>query len=198
MKSLFKTTSFFLLVFFILNGCNKKTSTTLSPTAVDSLKTVFQDINTELETTWNEMIQDDDEKLANMRRILQEVEYSGNYNRLKLDSLKKNIDQLASARYDQQTMSDSEMINTYDNMTNQVMGEVTVFTTQLEQFEQYPIMGQLLQEVFEADDRVLHYRIQYDRLAKEYNAFLETYEPDMQTLARKKDLQPKPLFELQN
>jgi hypothetical protein len=144
------------------------------------------------------MIQDDDEKLDNMRRILQEVEYSGKYDRLKLDSLKKNIDQLANVRYDQQTMADSELINTYDAMTNQVMSEVMEFTTRLEQFEQYPIMGDLLQEVFEADERVLHYRIQYDRLAKSYNSFLETHEGDMNALARQSDLQPKPLFELQN
>jgi hypothetical protein len=144
------------------------------------------------------MIKDDDEKLDNLRRVLQEVEYSGNYNRLKLDSLKKNIDQLEAARYNPATMSDSDLINRYDSMTNQVMGEVTVFTTRLAQFEQYPIMGQLLQEVFEADDRVLHHRIEYDRIAKQYNAFLESYQPDMQLLTRQQDIRPKPLFELQN
>jgi hypothetical protein len=198
MRLLFHTAACLLFIVLLFSSCNKKTSTTLSPTAVDSLKSVFQDINRDLEATWDEMIQDDNDKLDNMRRILQEVEYSGSYNRLKLDSLKKNIDQLAEARYDQQTMSDSELINLYDSMTNQVMGEVTVFTTQLEQFEQYPIMGQLLQEVFEADDRVLHHRIQYDRLAKAYNSFIETHEPDMKALARQSNLQPKPLFELQN
>ena len=198
MRLLFNTTACLLFIGLALGSCNKKTSTTLSPTAVDSLISVFQDINNDLEATWDEMIQDDNDKLDNMRRILQEVEYSGNYNRLKLDSLKKNIDQLAEVRYDQQTMSDSELINSYDSMTNQVMGEVTVFTTQLEQFEQYPIMGQLLQEVFEADDRVLRYRIQYDRLAKQYNTFIETHEQDMKALARQSDPQPKALFELQN
>ncbi len=187
----------FLLV-MIIGGCNKKTSTTLSPSTVDSLKSVFQEIDSNLETTWQEMITDDDEKLDNLRRILQEVEYSGSYNRLQLDSLKKDIDKLEAARYDQQTMSDSELINQYDSLTNQVLGEVTIFTTRLQQFEQYPIMGRLLQEVFEADDRVLHHRIQYDKIAKQYNSFLEAYEPDIQVVARQKNLQPKPLFELQN
>ncbi len=198
MKLLFNTTTYLFFAFLIVNSCGKKTSTTLSPSAIDSLRTVFQGINVDLDNTWKEMIKDDDDKLANMRRILQEVEYSGKYNRLKLDSLKKDIDQLAEVRYDQQSMSDSELINTYDDMTNQVMGEVMVFTTRLEQFEQYPIMGELLQEVFEADERVLHYRIQYDRLAKSYNSFLETHEGDLKALARQNDLQPKPLFELQN
>lgn len=190
------------LILFILvisiGACNKNASSTLTPTAVDSLKTVFQDLNSELEITWNDMMKDDDEKLANLRRILQEVEYSSNYNRLKLDSLRKGIDELEKVRYDQQTMSDSDLINVYDSMTNQVMGEVTMFTTSLEQFEQYPTMGQLLQEVFEADDRVLRYRIQYDKLAKQYNSFIETNQPDMQLVARQDNLQPRPLFELQN
>ena len=194
----FRASLSLILLVMLLNACNKKSSTSLTPTAIDSLKSVFQDINSDLETTWSEMMQDDDEKLDNMRRILQEVEYSGNYNRLKLDSLKQDIDHLASVRYDQQTMSDSELINLYDSLTNQVMGKVTIFTTRLEQFEQYPIMGRLLQEVFEADERVLRYRIDYDKIAKQYNAFIETHEPDMQVLTRQNDLQPKPLFELQN
>lgn len=190
-----------LLIFFvaiILGACNKNTSTSLTPTAIDSLKTVFQDINTQLEAAWNTMMQDDDDKLSNLTRILQEVEYSGDYNRLKLDSLKKDIDQLAAVRYDQQTMSDSDLINFYDSMTTQAMGEVTVFTTRLSQFDQYPLMGQLIQEVFEADDRILRFRIDYDRAAKQYNSFIEEHEPDLPLVAKQKVLQPKPLFELQN
>lgn len=190
-----------LLIFFvaiILGACNKNTSTSLTPTAIDSLKTVFQDINTQLEAAWNTMMQDDDDKLSNLTRILQEVEYSGDYNRLKLDSLKKDIDQLAAVRYDQQTMSDSDLINLYDSMTTQAMGEVTVFTTRLSQFDQYPLMGQLIQEVFEADDRILRFRIDYDRAAKQYNSFIEEHEPDLPLVAKQKVLQPKPLFELQN
>lgn len=190
-----------LLIFFvaiILGACNKNTSTSLTPNAIDSLKTVFQDINTQLEAAWNTMMQDDDDKLSNLTRILQEVEYSGDYNRLKLDSLKKDIDQLAAVRYDQQTMSDSDLINLYDSMTTQAMGEVTVFTTRLSQFDQYPLMGQLIQEVFEADDRILRFRIDYDRAAKQYNSFIEEHEPDLPLVAKQKVLQPKPLFELQN
>jgi hypothetical protein len=176
----------------------KNTSTSLSPSAVDSLKTVFQDINGQLELSWNQMMADDDAKLDNLRRILQEVEYSGNYNRLKLDSLKQHIDNLQQVRYDQQTMSDSDLINLYDSITTQVMGEVTIFTTRLEQFEQYPIMGQLLQEAFEADDRVLRYRIDYDRTAKQYNAFINDHQEHLPLVAKQKELQPKPLFELQD
>jgi len=187
-----------IILILLTGACNKKTSTPLSPIAVDSLKFVFQEINSDLELSWNQMMNDDDEKLDNLRRILQEVEYSGNYNRLKLDSLKNDIDQLQAVRYDPETMSDSELINMYDSMTNQVMGEVAIFTTRLEQFEQYPIMGQLLQEVFEADDRILHHRIEYDRIAKRYNAFIDSYQPDMQLLTRQQDIRPKPLFELQN
>jgi hypothetical protein len=187
-----------LLSIVIFTACNKNSSTTLSPTVVDSLKTVFTDINGQLEVAWEDMIKDDDEKLDNLRRILQEVEYSGDYNRLKLDSLKEHIDELQQVRYDQNTMADSDLINFYDSLTTQVMGEVTIFTTRLEQFEQYPTMGQLLQEVFEADDRVLKYRIEYDKSAKEYNAFIEANQDHMQLVARQRDLKSKPLFELQN
>ncbi len=194
----FKTAFSIFIISIVLGACNKNTSTTLTPTLIDSLKIVFQDINTQIDVTWNKMIQDDDDKLDNMKRILQEVEFSGDYNRLKLDSLNKDIDKLTAIRYDQQTMSDSDLINLYDSMTTQVMGEVTVFTTRLSQFGQYPLMGELIQEVFESDDRVLRYRIEYDRSAKEYNAFIESHESELHLVAKQKVLQPKALFELQN
>jgi len=194
----FSRTFFVLLLLISFVACSKKSSTTLTPTAVDSLKAVYQDLSVQVDTTWTAMMKDDDEKLDNLRRILQEVEYSGSYDRLKLDSLKNHIDQLASVRYDQQSMSDSEKINIYDSMTNQVMGEVTIFTTRLEQFDQYPTMGRLLQEVFEADERVLHHRISYDKSVKQYNAFIEAYQQDLQLSAQGSPPQPKPLFELPN
>ena len=181
-----------IIITVILGACNKNASTSLTPTAIDSLKTVFHDINTELDITWKEMMQDDDDKLDNMRRILQEIEYSGDYNRLKLDSLRQGIVDLASVRYNQQSMSDSDLINLYDSMTTQFMGEVTLFTTKLEQFEQFPLMGQLLQEVFEADDRVLRYRIEYDKTAKQYNSFIETHERNLQLVAKQKFCSPNP------
>ena len=190
LRSLFSV----LLMALILVACNKNSSTTLTPTAIDSLKTVFLDINSEIDTAWNVMMKDDDEKLDNLKRILQEVEYSGNYNRLKLESLINQIEALVSIRYDQRSMSDSELINKYDDLTTQVMGNVTNFTTSLAQFEQYPLMGQLLQEVFEADDRVLRFRIDYDKTAKQFNSFIETHEPEGQVVAKQKILQPKPVF----
>lgn len=187
-----------ILVLIALGACSKKSSSTLSPTAIDSLKSVFQNINNQVDTTWAAMMQDDNEKMDNLHRILQEVEYSGNYNHLKLDSLKGRIDQLKNARYDQQTMSNSEKINQYDSLTNQVLGEITIFTTRLDQFEQYPIMGRLLQEVFEADERVLRHRIAYDRSAKQYNSFIQSHQDALPQIAKQAALSPKPLFELQN
>lgn len=184
------------LLTLILGACNKSATTTLSPEALDSLQMTFKSINTQLDQVWTEMIMDDDGKLENMRRILQEVSYSGNYNRLKLDSLSREIETLAKVRYDRTTMSDSDLISLYDSLTTQTMGELTAFTTSLPQFQQFPLMGTLLQEIFESDDRVLHYRIEYDNAAKWYNLFVEDNRPYLEQITSQIDLQPKPLFEL--
>lgn len=185
-----------LLLTLVIGSCSKNANTTLSPEALDSLKMTFQSINHQMDQVWTEMIMDDDGKLENMRRILQEVTYSGNYNRLKLDSLSREIENLAKIRYDRHTMSDSDLITLYDSLTTQTMGELTTFTTSLPQFQQFPLMETLLQEIFEADDRVLHYRIEYDNAAKWFNLFVEDNRPYLDQITSQSDLQPKPLFEL--
>ena len=192
----FRTFALPFLLMLAVISCNKKAST-LSSDALDSLKLTYKQINGELDFSWTEMIMDDDGKLENMRRILQEISYSGNYDRIKHDSLGKAVEALAALRYDRETMADSDLITRYDDQTTQTMGSLMEYTTALPQFPQYPLMGQLLQEIYEADDRVLQYRIQYDRAAKSYNQFIGDNEPYLDQVTGQIDLQPKPLFELQ-
>ncbi len=187
----------FTLLLSMAFACSKNASNSISRDDLDSLQLTYEQINAELDQTWTEMIMDDDGKLENMRRVLQEVSYSGgNYNRLKHDSISKGVDKLAEMRYDQESMADSDLITRYDSLTTATMNDLTVFTTGLPQFEQYPLMGQLLQEIFEADDRVLQYRIQYDRAAKWYNQFIEENDPYMARISSRENPVPKPLFEL--
>lgn len=177
-------------------ACNKKASGPLSTDALDSLKLTYQQIEVELEQVWIEMMMDDDGKLENMRRILQEISYSTGYNRLTFDSLSNSVEALAKLRYDQQTMSESDLISLYDTRTTETMDALAKFTTQLPQFEQYPLMGTLLQEIFEADDRVLQFRIHYDNAAKDYNNFIAENEPYLQQVTNQASHQIKGLFEL--
>ncbi len=185
-----------VLLALLSTACNKK-ARTLSVDTLDSLKLTYQQINNELEFSWTEMMMDDDGKLENMRRILQEISYSGDYSVVTHEGLKKEVEDLAAIRYDRETMSNSDLITNYDDKTNTTMSGLMEFTTGLPQFEQYPLMGQLLQEVFEADDRVLQYRIQYDRAVKSYNQFIEENEPYLEQIANQEILQAKSLFELQ-
>ncbi len=190
-----KSTFLLLVPILFLAACNKNSSS-LSTDAVDSLKLTYQQITVDVEQAWVDMIMDDDGKLENMRRILQEVGYSDSYNRLKFDSLNKEVDALAQLRYDQESMSDSDLITLYDERTGTTLGKLMTFTTSLPQFEQYPLMGTLLQEIFEADDRVLRYRIQYDNAAKSYNQFITDHESNLGLLTSQEIHHAKALFEL--
>ncbi len=191
-----KSTSLALLLIYFAFSCSKNASDSISTEAMDSLKLTYTQINVGIEQAWTEMMMDDDGKLENMRRLLQEISYSGSYDRIQHGQLANDVESLAEMRYDQTTMQDSDLISSYDDRTNSTLGALQEFAVNLPQFEQYPLMTTLLNEIYDADDRVLRYRIQYDNAAKMYNQFISDNKSLMGQLTTATDHQPKALFEL--
>lgn len=190
-----KFTFLAILVVSVLS-CSKNASDSISTEALDSLKLTYQQINVGIDQAWTEMMMDDDGKLENMRRLLQEISYSGSYDRVQHGALAKDVESLAEMRYDQTTMQNSDLISEYDNITNNTLGALQEFAVSLPQFEQYPLMTTLLNEIYEADDRVLRYRIQYDNAAKMYNQFIADNQSLMGQLTANAEHEPRALFEL--
>lgn len=163
----------------------------------ETLSREFTSIHTQVDTSWHNMIEDDNQKLADMSRLLDEVSYTGEYDQDLYRSLKEQVQKLREQRYTQTTMSNSNEIDLYDEASRRLMLEVITFAQQNPQYERYPLMEELIYDIRQRNEQVLFYRMDYDDAAKAYNRFLEQHPDFVQSLDTART-EPLPLFQLKN
>ncbi|MGI9543447.1 MAG: hypothetical protein ACR2MX_09320, partial [Cyclobacteriaceae bacterium] len=79
----------FAILFFYACAKKSNSSGTLTSADLDSLQIQFSQINSDIDQAWVAMMVDDDGKIENLKRLLQEVVYSNNYDQAKIDSLQQ-------------------------------------------------------------------------------------------------------------
>lgn len=183
------------------SGCSKLKETTgtvakTNFTKIDSLRSTYLALNDSIVMAWNIMINDDNEKIDNLKRLLEELVYAGGMDTARIADLKLQLGKLKGARYDEYTMTNSDLIDEYDFATNNLVNEVVTFAKSHTSFDRYPLMGQLIREIRNAESRILHHRIYYDLFAKDYNKFLEDHKESLTEIESDVEHQRKPLFEL--
>jgi hypothetical protein len=195
----------FGLAVFFFSACETGQQRTEKPVEetetekdTEALKTEYQQIQTQLDTTWQTMMEDDDEKIFYLDRLLDEVSYTGDYDEELYKSLKEQVAHLKEQRYTRQTMANSTEIDLYDEATRKVMLEVIAFAREHPQYERYPLMEELIYDIQQKDQNVLLYRMDYDDAAKAYNRFIEKHEELVKEIENKEEVEPLPLFELQS
>ena len=139
---------------------------------IDSLEQSFQTLNDSLETRWEIIVAEEDRKLKNMRRLLQEISSFPVYNRARLDTLLAQLEQVYAMRFDPETMT-SAQIDRYDSASSVVKNRIVRFALEHPDVEEQPLVSQLIDSIENADQKILFYRVQYDNYVRDYNAFLE-------------------------
>ncbi|MDN4164986.1 hypothetical protein QWY31_05700 [Cytophagales bacterium LB-30] len=182
------------LMLFVFS-CETSKSKKLSPEEKDSVVVYQKALGDSLQKAWTFMMEDDDAKLSDLKRLIQEMEYSYQYDSLVLDTLKQELENLKAIRYDQVTVAISENIDNYDIATNTLINRVISFAYSQPAFNQYTLMAELEADILAANERVLYYRIEHDRWAKRYNAYTEENKSVFEE-RNPELLQKKPLFEL--
>jgi len=163
---------------------------------LESLKLSYQAINDSIAVSWKLMIEDDDEKLFHLKRLVDEITFTNEYDQGKVDELYLRIEKAKSLRYDQESMQDSGLIDEYDLVIASLINEVSSYASTHPKFENYPLMPELINDIREADNRVLFHRITFDKYAKEYNALIETNKDILSKIDLDLKFERKPLFEL--
>ena len=188
--------AFIVFALLFVYACTKKSNSsgTLTTADLDSLQTQFSQINSDIDQAWVAMMVDDDGKIENLKRLLQEVVYSNSYDQAKVDSLQMKVEAVEKMRYDQETMKDSDLITQYDLATENVIAEINDYVTSLPAFQTYALMPTLVDEVMQAEERVLRFRVDYDRAIYEYNGFIDQNSSYMADIDPDAALESKPMF----
>ncbi|MDN5215426.1 hypothetical protein QQ020_25325 [Fulvivirgaceae bacterium BMA12] len=175
MKNIISTTTALLsIVLLMAYGCGSKTNKTKSSISdIDSVKIVLVSLQDSTEITWKTMIVEDDQKIAYLKRLIDEVSYTKVYDKKAYDSLSLAIENLKKIRYDQTSMANSEKIDEYDVATAAVVNNVITFAQNHPNFDDYPLMDELIGDILAFDNRVIYRRVDYDNIAGEYNKFIQ-------------------------
>lgn len=187
-----------LIVFSVLSlafmGCNTSNKRKLSETQIDSIRTSFKMAEDSLQMAWDIMIEDDDLKIADLKRLIDEMENTGQYEKPKLDSLRTDLQTMVDARYDQMGMSVSAKIDEYDSITFAMTNKLLMYAKTQPAYESYTIIHLLETDILDANDRILNYRIYYDSWAKLVNLHLTENKEHLHLDTSNEA--PIPLFEL--
>src|SRR5690606_11621908 len=91
--------SCFLISILLISSCDKKTQKeALTDAEADSLHHTFLVIQDSLNAAWERMTEDDNQKIADAKRLLEEVSYTNNYDITQFDTLQQNLAQLLQMR----------------------------------------------------------------------------------------------------
>jgi hypothetical protein len=186
---------YLLVGLFVLGaGCKRKAK--LTPDELESLTSGYASLQASVDTAWKIMIDEDNQKLFYLKRLLQEVSYTNDYDSMKFALLMTKLEELKALRYDRNTMSDSDLIDKYDSLTIKLVPEIADFARSHPLYENYPLMGELIGNIDELDNNVLFKRSDYDREAKKFNEFISNNEEVLLDNLEGSDLNKKPLFEI--
>jgi septal ring factor EnvC (AmiA/AmiB activator) len=190
-----------LLVLVVLPMCKpdstkNATVTADSPASPAAVRAQFDILRDSADVSWQRMMTSDDQKLADLRELLQDMSKYPGANQAQLASLRAARARLSKQRYDRRTMASSALIDHYDAAQDSVLKTVLPIAAPdgnapSERVRDY------VEHIQRADADVIGYRAHYDRAAKAYNAYLQVHAEELNKLGGKyAGLQPLPLFEI--
>ena len=183
-----------VLLLFVSVYCNspKESLSTLTKEQVDSVKTELDNKELMVNNAWRVLFDEDKEKIFLLKRLLQEISYTPEYDQVLMDSLTNQIEMLESMQFDTTIVDQEDHVNKYDALTSDIVEAVFDFAEVNPKFEEYVLMGQLISEIKQMDDRVLLNRVKYDDYAIGYNEYLEVND---ELFAQADSLRHYPTFE---
>lgn len=189
-------------LFSLVAGCSTTINRQMEQASVeqfDSLRQVYYNLNDSLNWAYQVMVQDDSKKIEHMKRLLAEIKASGHFDMDTLKALSTSLDKLQLMRYDSISLSDTKVVDRYDSIDLSTSQAILQYTEQHPDFEDNPVMTVLVDQIANANNSVMLYRLQYDRLIQQFNHFLEEYKSLMATLdSTGAPVQKRPMFKLIN
>lgn len=159
-------------------------------------RTEMDEIIDSMNLAWDNMASSDNNKLANIKRLLDEISFTENFNRQKFDSASALHQKLLGLRPQADNMTDHG-IDEYDKATDKLIRETFTLKEETPNIEQHTLAEKLVNEIREADQNLVVFRFRYDRWAKQYNSKIRKNKKQLVRLGEPyRSMKEKPLFEL--
>jgi hypothetical protein len=172
------------------------TTAALNPASPAEVRAQFDILRDSADVNWQRMMGSDDQKLADVRALLQDLKKQPRFDAAQVRTLNEQATRLKPQRYDRQSMASSELIDHYDAAQDSVLRPLLRLaapdgnapTAQIRDY---------IEHIMQADADIVSYRAHYDAAAKAYNAYLLLHQAELAKMGGKyMHLRPLPLFEL--
>lgn len=196
-KSIFSVSCLSILVILAISSCSssKHQAEETSFDRIDSLRSHLLTIEDSLLYAWNVMLHDDNERIGDLIRLVDELNYALALDSNLTQSLKTELKTIKKSRYYLSKMT-SDQIDIYDSVSFAMSGKIIGITYDFEELTRYPYMEELAQSVHNREAKILRYRVNYDNIAKEHNRFVEEHNNIIQQIDPEYKHTILPLFEL--
>lgn len=173
-----------------------ETAAVASPASPAEVRAQFDVLRDSAAANWQRMMTSDDQKLADMRGLVQDLKQQPGLDAARLRALNQATARLKAQRYDRQSMASSVLIDGYDAAQDSVLHTLTPLAAPDGNAPTARIRD-YVEHIQLADGNVVGYRAHYDAAAKTYNAYLLLHQAELAKMGDKyATLRPLPLFEL--
>ena len=172
-------TSLVLLSF----SCEKKAdSVEEKETKTETVQKEVTLLNDSVNATYKKMTEVDDQKFKDIKRLLDEISYTSDYDVALHDSLTKQLEVVKSKRFDDKL--DTAQIDAYDMLTDAYIAKVYALKSKSKEIAQHPLADELMQDINKANsaETVASLRIDYDSWAKAYNEYIKKHSRKLEKM----------------
>jgi len=162
---------------------------------IDSLRAELLIIEDTLLFNWNVMIHDDNERISDMSRLIDELKYANAFDTTLLNTLKSQVNEVKSFRYFMTKMT-SDQIDEYDSISMSLSAKLLQLVDSFPELEKYPYMNELVESIIVRETNILYFRIHYDDAAKAHNRFVKENVEFINQIDAEYHHNVLPLFEL--
>jgi septal ring factor EnvC (AmiA/AmiB activator) len=167
---------------FLVAGCGKGAEEHTNFTKADSLTETYLALQDTMLQVWNTMIHDDNRKIKAMHHLLHELQVTNPESSEDLENIEDRLKDLSGMRYDQQSISNAELVSEYDFASNSLVSELISLAESQQQFPYNTTMQKLVESIRAADQRVINYREEYDDIAMRFNRFIDRYRGNLEDM----------------
>lgn len=177
-------------------SCKDKPAGERNFSKADSVTDSYLSLQDTMLQVWNTMMHDDNRKVKAMRALLHELSVSNPDKIEELKDYESRLDLLVGMRYDQESISNPDIVTEYDFASNSLITELITLAETQKEFAYNRTLQKLVDSIRAADQRVLNYRAQYDEVASKFNRFIEQHEEFLEDMESDSLSAKKPLFQM--
>ena len=164
------------------NNSEETTIEEITYTSMD-IKLLLDSAVTLANSSWDSVTVADDNKMADIKRLLDEISYSDGADDKRLKELYAYFEEVKAMRYTQDNIT-GDLIDGYDAAQDSLISSVNALAESTPNIEAHPLAIELMDDIVKADGMTFSKRGDYDIWAKQINNTIKNHPELVEELGK--------------